>query len=244
MDELTAEERVAPARRPAGRPIGLQSWRDLLFVHWPLPVDAVRHAIPRRLTPDLLDGVAYVGLVPFAMRRIRPAWLPGPLGLDFLETNLRLYVHLDGCDPGVLFLSLEASSRIAVAVARRSFGLPYHFARMSMERRDREVRYESARAGDHPRLALRFQIGDALGPSLPGSAEHFLLERYYLYVERGGRLFRGQVHHVPYPAHRASVHELEDEIVGAAGLPAPAGAPAFVHFSPGVDVEIFAPHAV
>lgn len=235
---------MAPGRRPAGRPVGLQSWRDLLFVHWPVPIDAVRRAIPARLAPDLLDGVAYVGLVPFAMRRIRPAWLPGPLGLDFLETNVRLYVHLDGRDPGVTFLSLEASSRIAVEVARRTFGLPYHFARMSMERRGREVRYASERGGRSPRLGLRWEIGEALGESQPGSAEHFLLERYYLYVERDGQLLRGQVHHGPYPAHRASVHDLTDELIGAAGLPAPSGAPSFVHYSPGVDVEIFAPHPV
>jgi hypothetical protein len=50
---------------------------------------------------DTYDGNAYVGLVPFAMLDVRPAWLPERMGFDFLETNVRTYVHAGGRDPGV-----------------------------------------------------------------------------------------------------------------------------------------------
>ena len=68
-----------------------------------------------------------------------------------------------------------------------------------------------------------------------------MLERYYLYNVRGGKLHRGQVHHVPYPAHIAEALAVSDGLVDAAGLPSVDGrAPALTHYSPGVDVEVFA----
>ena len=49
----------------------------------------------------------------------------------------------------------------------------------------------------------------------------------------------GQVHHRPYPLHRAEVIEVRESMVAAAGLPATSGPPA-VLWSPGVDVDVFA----
>jgi uncharacterized protein len=47
------------------------------------------------------------------------------------------------------------------------------------------------------------------------------------------------VHHRPYPLHLAEVREVTESMVAAAGLPAPSGAP-IAHYSPGVDVDVFA----
>ncbi len=49
----------------------------------------------------------------------------------------------------------------------------------------------------------------------------------------------GQVHHAPYDAHQAEVLEVEDELIQAAGLPAPGGPPPYAHYAPGVDVAVF-----
>jgi uncharacterized protein YqjF (DUF2071 family) len=240
---MSVIDRIAPTRRPDGKNAGTQRWRRLLFLHWPVPVAALRPLVPASLELDLHDGVAYVGVVPFAMEGVRPAWLPNALAMDFLETNVRVYVHRDGA-PGVYFFSLEAASRLAVAAARATFGLPYHFARMRLDERDGAVEYETRRAsGTQPRLFARYRIGEPLGASTPGTLEHFLLERYYLFVERSGVLYRAQVHHAPYPAQRATVLTVEDQLVAAAGLPAVAAPPAFAHYSTGVDVEVFSPAA-
>jgi hypothetical protein len=234
-------DRVAPTRRPEGRAVGHQRWRALLFLHWPVPVEVLRPLVPPRLQLDTFDGVAYVGLVPFAMRRVRPWWAPERVAFDFLETNVRTYVHVDGQDPGVYFFSLDASSRVAVAVARRQFGLPYHFARMRLARDGNALTYASRRlAGVRPRSLVRAVPGEHLGPSAPGTLEHFLLERYILHVEGHGGLMLGRVHHTPYPVQGAGVLEIGDELVAAAGLPRPATPPPIIHFSAGVDVEIFA----
>lgn len=43
-------------------PAGYQCWRDLLFVHWPVPPEALRPLVPRELEIDLFAGQAYVAL--------------------------------------------------------------------------------------------------------------------------------------------------------------------------------------
>lgn len=58
---------------------------------------------------------------------------------------------------------------------------------------------------------------------------------------RRGVVSKGHVHHTPYPARRAEVIELSDGLVEAAGLLRVSGLPPVVHFSRGVDVEVFGP---
>ncbi len=60
----------------SGRVVMRQKWRDLLFLHWAVDPDSLRRLIPPRLDLDLFDGAAYVGLVPFTMRGVRPIGLP------------------------------------------------------------------------------------------------------------------------------------------------------------------------
>lgn len=237
-------DRISPTKRPQGRNSGTQSWRDLLFVHWAFPVAAVRAVVPPSLELDPWDDEMLVGVVPFAMQRVRSAWMPPGTGLTFLETNLRTYVHHRG-RPGVYFFSLEAASWLAVKVARVGWSLPYHHASMSTVRTADHVVYRSERKGDPARtgLEVEYEIQDKLGVSEPGSLEHFLLERYLLFSERREQLLMGQVHHAPYPVHRARVLSLSESLCQATGLPAP-GAVRHAHFSPGVDVEVFGPHPV
>jgi len=75
-------------------------------------------------------------------------------------------------------------------------------------------------------------------PSLPGSFQHFLVERYFLYSQAHGALYRGQVHHTPYAVREADVEGLEETLLAASGLPRPPEPP-LVHFSEGVDVDVF-----
>jgi len=239
-------DRIAPTRRPDESTVGAQTWQDLLFVHWPIPVEALRPLVPESLTLDLYDGVAYVGVVPFAMKGVRPWWIPKAMAFNFLETNLRTYVHFKGEQPGVYFFSLEAASWLAVQAARIGWHLPYHYAKMSMQKKEGQVvAYESIRQDrKKTRHYAHYRIGDAIGPHDPESIEFFFLERYLLYTEHNGKLSRGQVHHVPYPTHEVELFDIEDGLVEAAGLPAPQGPPAFVHYSPGVEVDIFGLHHV
>ena len=243
MTTLDPIDRLAPTRRPDLRPVMYQSWRSLLFLHWEIDPAQLRPLVPAGLELDLYQGKAFVGLVPFTMRGVRPAGLPSaPWLSSFHETNVRTYVHKGGRDPGVWFFSLDAANPVAVMLARRLFHLPYHHARMGLIREAQGViRYTSRRRWPGPRPAgcdIRGRPTGTPGPATVGSLEHFLLERYLLYCTSRGRLHRGQVHHRPYPAQTAELLSLEENLLAAAGLDGVSG-PALAHFAGGVDVEIF-----
>jgi uncharacterized protein YqjF (DUF2071 family) len=238
-----ALDRISPTQRPPLSNGGTQRWTELLFVHWTYPIDVVRPLIPKEIELDPWDGRMYVGLVPFRMHAIRPWWLPRAMALDFLELNARTYVHYRG-RPAVWFFSLEASSWLAVKAARTGWSLPYFHADMRVSREGEKVAYTSTRKDGTGAFDVRYEIGERLGPSMPGTLEHFLLERYLLLSTRRGVVLEGQVHHAPYPAHAARIERIDQQLTTAAGLPASEAPPAAVHFSPGVDVEVFGPWPV
>jgi hypothetical protein len=222
---------------------GWQKWRSLLFLHWPVPVEVLRPLVPAALELDLHDGVAYVGVVPFAMHGVRPRWWPASWAFRFLETNVRTYVYR-GDQPGVYFFSLDAASWLAVWAARRFWGLPYYHAEMSLQRQDDTICYRLARHGSQAHHQVSYRVGSPLGPSQPGTLEFFLLERYLLFVQRRGTIYAGQVYHTPYPAHGAEVLEIQDGLLRAADIDGADERPTYAHYSPGVDVEIFGLRAV
>lgn len=242
MDTPDTIDRITPTRRPDARPVMYQRWRTLLFLHWELPAEELARLLPPGLTLDTYEGRAFVGLVPFTMKGVRPAGLPPfpPLS-DFHETNVRTYVHREGRDPGVWFFSLDAANRIAVKLARAWFRLPYHFARMELRREGSWISYRSERRWPAPvpaSCAVRCAPKGEAVASTPGTLQHFLVERYFLYTQHGGALWRGQVHHPPYQVRGAEVEGLEESLLAAAGIARPPVAP-LVHFSDGVDVDVF-----
>ena len=238
-------DRIAPTRRPEGPPAGFHNWRTLLFVHWEVPADALRPLLPSRLSLDTFEGRAFVGLVPFTMDGIRPTrFLPPIPGVSaFHETNIRTYVHLDGEDPGVWFFSLDAANPVAVTAARVGWNLPYFFAAMSLEHEGDKVRYRTRRHYPPPtpaELEIDWTIGPELPCAEPGTLEHFLCERYFLYAaDTDGAISRGQVNHRAYPLRQATIDSMSQTLVSAAGIDV-AGPPLSVLYSPGVDVEVFA----
>ena len=219
--------------------VGCQRWRNLLFIHWPVPAAELRRLVPRQLDLDLYNGQAYVSLVPFLVAESRPLGFPRALAARFLETNLRTYVRAADGEPGIYFFSLDASSLLAVSVARVLYGLPYFPAVMSMRNEGRRTEYASRRQGARDaQLDVDWVLGHPVGTAHPGTRDHFLIERYNLYVRRVGAIYRGRVRHGPYPLREVTVEHLSETLLGAAGLPAPIDSP-FYHHSPGVDVDIF-----
>jgi uncharacterized protein YqjF (DUF2071 family) len=211
-----------------------------------VPVDAIQRRLPPGLAVDTFDGRAYVGVIPFAMRDVRP-W-PGPPipgATNFAELNVRTYVHFGGRAPGVWFFSLDASNLAAVVGARIGWAPPYYRARMWVDAQGEAPHYHSERLppGRRPaRFHAVARAGKAIGSAAPGTLEFFLVERYLLYADwrrRGLGLLVDQVHHQPYPLRRATVADLSyASLFRANGLPVP-DAPPHVLLSPGVDVEVF-----
>jgi uncharacterized protein YqjF (DUF2071 family) len=234
-------DRLSQRKRPQEKPAGYQRWSSLLFLHWEIPAAVLRALVPEPLELDTFEGRAFVGLVPFAMDGVRPWWAPKWTAFSFLETNVRTYVHING-EPGVYFFSLEAASWIATQTARMGWGLPYYFADMHTETKDGVTHYKSMRRDKScAELDVRYTV-DATPPaaSVEGTLDDFFLERYLLFVKRGNTILRGQVHHTPYPATTAKVISIFDRILEVGGCKPAQEMPDYAHYSPGVDVEVFA----
>jgi len=227
--------------------VGYQRWHEILFLHWSVPPEAVRPMVDARLGIDLFDGRAFVSLTPFTVRGARLRGAPAvPFVSDFHELNFRTYVRAGGGAAGVWFFSLDAASAVASALARAGLGLPYRVARMerSVAGSTHEFRSERVALRAQPvSFAARWTVGPLRADRVPGSLEHFLVERYALYSTHAGRLLRVRVRHRPWVLRDATVERLEETLTSGVRLAA-AAEPPLVQFSSGVDVEFFPPEVV
>lgn len=205
--ETVAETSHRPWPLPDRPWLMAQTWENLLFAHWPVPVETLRRVVPSPLPVDTFAGTAWIGVTPFLIRgqRLRLA-PPLPLLSRFPELNVRTYVTFGG-RPGIYFLSLDAASRLAVLGARRAFRLPYFRARMSARGSGGGVRYSSTRASPDGERADFLAVYRSQGPCFraePGSLEYFLAERYCLFtLDEGLRVHRADIHHPPWPLQSA-----------------------------------------
>ncbi|MGH7162048.1 MAG: YqjF family protein, partial [Planctomycetota bacterium] len=184
-----------------------QRWHDLLFAHWPLPAAELRAAVPPALSLETCEGSAWISVVALRMSGIRFRRMPPVPGLSaFRELNVRTYVT-GPAGPGVWFLSLDAGSRAAVAVARRWFRLPYYRARLLSEVDGEGFSYRSRRThrGAPPaEFAAWYAPAGPKRTAAPGSLDHWLVERYALYAaDPEGRPLAARIAHEPWPLQTA-----------------------------------------
>lgn len=237
----TPLQRLALRQPPTATPVMRQRWSDLLFLHWPIAPEVIRPHLPRGLHVDLFDDQAWIGVVPFAMERVRPVGLPPvPWVSWFLELNVRTYVHDESGRPGVWFFSLDCNQPIAVEVARRFFHLPYHHARMSAKVRGAEIFYSSCRKGSDTVSRFRYRRPVGAEPAREGSLEWFLVERYLLFTtDRAGNIRSGRVHHEPYRIAAAKCDQWSSAPIEEDGLGRVDGAPVSMLVAEPVDVAIY-----
>jgi uncharacterized protein YqjF (DUF2071 family) len=222
-----------------------QRWRELTMLHWPADPAAVRPLLPPGIEPDTLDGVTYVGLVAFGMADVGVLRSPGvPYLGRFPETNVRLYSVDRHGRRGVVFRSLDASRLLPVLIGRAALGLPYVWSRMSVRRAGDEVRYACRRRGRHAAAHSRIAVRVGAPIAEPTALEHFVTARWALHARWRGRTRYLPNTHPRWPLRRAELLDLDDTLIGAAGLPQPDGPPASVLFSDGVPVRFGWPRPV
>jgi uncharacterized protein len=235
--------RHRPYPLPQRRWVAGQTWEHLLFAHWSVDPSRLARIVPPGLELDVYEGRAWVAVTPFLLRGLRLRFLPSLPGLNpFLETNVRTYVRR-GAWTGIFFFSLDATSWAAVHGARILNHLPYRHARGAIDVEHGYVRYRidrRDRAHGEARLEASYGPGAPAAEAVPGSLEHFLIERYCLFATRGsGQIVRTDIHHRPWRIHPADGdlrhHGLLPAAIG------PVGDPPLLHVARRQDVVFWRP---
>jgi len=216
-----------------------QTWRDVLFAHWPLPVAQLRALVPPSLPIDNFNGEAWLSITPLYIAPLRMRFLPPMPGNGaFPEINVRTYVTLEE-KPGIYFFSLDARSLSAVLGARAAYLLPYFHARMERRKTGETVAFRSER-----RSGVRAAFAGEYAPSSPvreaqrGTLDYFLTERYCLYTVSGQVVYRGEIHHRAWPLQDARAEISVNTMARAAGIDLPEQAP-LLHYASSLKVLVW-----
>lgn len=225
------------SHRPWALPTGqwkyYQEWNNAIFLHWQIPADVIQSLIPKGLQLDIIDGKTWISVVAFTMEKIRPRNLPALTAIsNFHEINLRAYVFRDN-KPGVYFLNIEAQKIISVLIAKSLSGLPYGKADISRTKKEDLFTYVSKNKLKNFNLELSYKIEE--GPYKKSNLDVWLTERYCLYINKNGSLFRYDIHHEEWNIKRINLTKLNLQYkIG--NLFIKEQRPAIAHFSEGVRV--------
>lgn len=206
-----------------------QEWNNALFFHWEIPLELLQSLVPSNLKVDLYEGKAYISLVPFTMQKIRPKYLPSLAFVsDFHEINLRTYVTHQG-KPGVFFISIEAEKSLSAFLSRMLSGLPYKKSTMVRTPKG----YTSQNKLQDFRFSAEYEIQEVIVAKT--GLDRFLTERYSLYLERNGKLYRYQIHHKEWELRNVRMDKFDSKyIINALNLEGKV--PDLMHYSEGVQV--------
>lgn len=175
-----------------GEPLFYADWLQPVFIHFEVDAEVLQREVPYPL--DLREGRAYLSLVAFTMRGMRPrrggrlaALLFKPIAThQFL--NVRAYVrHQD--EPGIYFLAEWLNNPISVRLGPRLFGLPYRFGRLNYRHEFQTGKLcgsvSEARSNDS-QLAYTAEIDPDANfvPCDADSLDEFLVERYTAFTAK------------------------------------------------------------
>jgi uncharacterized protein YqjF (DUF2071 family) len=197
-----------------GEPLLLADWERVLMIHFEVDAEALRRDGPFEL--DLHDNRAFVSLVAFTMRGMRPrfggklaAWLFRPIAThNFL--NVRTYVR-HGSETGIHFLAEWLSNRLAVRLGPATFGLPYRHGVINYKH-DWETSRVGGRVADtvtHKQFSYQADLEmsgpPCFAPCESGSLDEWLMERYTAFncARELKKYFR--IWHQPWPQCPAQV---------------------------------------
>lgn len=219
-------------------PLAHQRWQTFTFLHWAYDPAVVQRLLPSELEVHTHENLAWVGLTPFMLCDFHPPGLPAVPGLSsFPETNLRTYVlDSNGLD-GLWFFSLEADELATVLGARALLQVPYHWADMSVEAGCRITYWSRRRWGPVAGHDIVVEPDSPIDPEELGERDHFLTGRWRAFTEIAGYLVTVPVEHQPWPLWSVRVDRVDQNLLTAAGLPAPQGE-LLAHYSPGVDARL------
>ena len=224
--EITGQTDHRPSPLPKMPWVMAMKEEDLLYIHWPVPVERLRPLVPTELEIETYEGQAWLTMIPFQMTQLHLRGLPPIPGLSTVpQVELRTYVRMKE-QSGVTFLSLDANHPLITWVAGNIFQLPYLNAKVELTKRKNSIYFQCRRPASDTTPAAEFvgsywPVGRP-SQAKPGSLEYFLVERYVLFVKGLGNLiYWGAVHHLPWKIQSVEVEIETNTIPAAAGIELP-----------------------
>lgn len=200
-------------------PLFIADWRRALMIHYQVDADLLQQSVPIEL--HSIDGQAYVSVVAFTLRRMRPrfggaalAWLLKPVATHHF-LNVRTYVRCRG-ETGIYFMTEWLANRLSVYLGPISFDLPYRYATITYDHAHENGRLRG-RVVDRSGCAFEYradlQAGASPSQCQPGSLSERLMEHYTAFTCARGtpRFFR--VWHEPWRQQPASVEILNQTLL-------------------------------
>lgn len=191
---------------PKGHWMMMQKWEHLLFLHWPVSPRIMKSIIPPGLELDCYGGEAWISILPFKVSKFHLRNFPSiPFYHSNLEINVRTYVKKDGIS-GVYFFSLDVNKLLIVLGARLAT-LPYFYSKMALKEKKDSFYFYCSRTGKEPAFfkGSYHPIDGSFTPK-KGSLDHWLLERYFFWTNKGDSIYRGGIHHTKWEIQNAKVN--------------------------------------
>jgi uncharacterized protein len=233
-----------------GEPLFLADWLRPVFVHYEVPAEKLQRDVPFDL--DLHNGKAYVSLVAFTMRRMRPfrggrlgEWLLKPIATnDYL--NFRTYVRHRG-EPGIYFLTEWMNNPFGVRLGPWTFGLPYRLGELNYDHHERGPLSGTVRETNHG-STFHYEgnvENPAFAPCPANSLDEFLLERYTAFTAHKTKRRFFRIWHHPWAQQEVQVSVSDTRLIEKFWPWFKEATLVGANFSPGAhDVWMGRPHRV
>ena len=223
-----------------------QEWHNLLFLHWPIPVKTIRQHIPKELDVDTYNNSAWIGIIPFQMRKLRPSFaFHIPLISNFTEINLRTYVKDKYNRKGVWFFSLDTHNPFGNWVAQTFFHLNYRYARtefITTHTQSNTCKFSFPNT-QYPEQTFSWKHSkhEFMPSKSPESLECFLTERYRLFSFNHKRnvLLTGTLSHYPYELNRPELLKYSTDLFASNKIDFPYGYPESILACRDTKVKVF-----
>ncbi|WGD36915.1 DUF2071 domain-containing protein [Lysinibacter sp. HNR] len=227
-----------------GLVVSRQTWQDLTFLHWQVPVDLVSKMLPPGLEVDTFQGKTWVSVVPFVMAEVRTTPLPQRLKHPhFHELNVRVYVVDRQGNQGVWFVKIWCSS-LAFTFEGRAVGLPYSHMIGSSAVSQRTADYVFERSTDPLPMTFRATLEESEEATLRDSPlEEWLTARWNMFAIRFGRVWRFPVEHEPWDLRPARATSLSLDLPGGLSR-LNKHQPDLIHLAKPVHTRVFFPRRV
>lgn len=231
-----------------GEPMFYARWDRAVFIHYAADPATLQAQVPFQL--DLHEGRAFVSLVAFTLRRMRPRlggrigeWLFKPIAThEFL--NVRTYVRHRG-EAGIYFLAEWLSNPLSVRLGPRTFGLPYRFGRLTYDHAQNGRTLRGIVEAAQARLAYEGDVcGSGFNPAESESLTEFVLERYTAFTQNRGRSRFFRVWHSPWEQAAAEIEVNADTLLASSGAWWQTAECVGANYSPGAEVWMGRPHGI